>query len=518
MQGLSMRRTGMVGATVVTLLGGCGGGGGGETTGTGSETGTPPASSSGTTGDVAPTTGSATTTADLTTGEPTTGAEVACGDTAAPAEAIAWDPGQPDISGCAVRGLRDYRAIIHVHSHHSHDACDGEPQPNGVPDEACLQDLRDALCVTRIDVAFTTDHPTHATEATIEEMLLIRGDDEPVLGAGGTPIASWMACANGHRVLVLPGVESGEMMPLGLEAHVPDAYGISSPTSFEQIKAAGALAWVAHTESRDLAELATLGLDGLEFYQLHANVDPDIREDYLGLDPAGFLTDAAPFFFGNDPVPAPDLAPLGFLLPNEPSIVALETLGQTRRLTISAGTDAHQNVLPNKAADGERIDSYRRMIRWFNNRIRLAEPLGPASAKAALRAGNSHIVFEVFGTPIGFDFHARAGEAVTEMGAEVTLAAGLTLVAELPRLDPRSPQSTDTPGLEGRLYRATAEGRSLVHSWTDGEFSIEVPGPGVYRVEVWMTPRQLAPYLGDVAVNYVEKQVPWIYSGAIFVR
>ncbi len=510
----------MHGAAVAAMvLGGCGGGTSstGEAS-SGTATEGPPASS--TTGAL-PTTGSdsISSSSSSSTGEQsTTGEAVACGDTAAPEVPIAWDPGQPDLSGCEVRGQRDYRAIVHVHSHHSHDACDGDPQPDGVPDEDCLMDLRAALCVTRIDVAFTTDHPTHATEATIEEMLLIRGDDEPVLGAGGTAIASWMVCANGHRVLVIPGVESGSMMPLGLEQHVPDAYGVSSPASFQQIKDVGALAWVAHTESRDLAELATLGLDGLELYQLHANLDPEIREQYLGLDPAGFLTDVSPFFFGPGPLPVPDLAPLGFLLPNEPSIVALEQLGQSQRLTISAGTDAHQNVLPSKASDGERIDSYRRMIRWFNNRIRVVGPLAPATAKAALRAGNNHIVFEAFGTPIGFDFHARAGEAVTEMGAEVTASAGLTLVAALPRLDPRSPQSSETPGIEGRLYRATADGRELLQSWTEGPLELVVPGPGVYRVEVWMTPRQLAPYLGEVAASYTDKPVPWIYSGAIFVR
>jgi len=43
-------------------------------------------------------------------------------------------------------------------------------------------------------------------------------------------------------------------------------------------------------------------------------------------------------------------------------------------------------------------------------------------------------------------------------------------------------------------------------------------GARVYRVEVWMTPRQLAPYLGDVASDYVETPAPWIYSGALFVR
>ena len=141
-----------------------------------------------------------------------------------------------------------------------------------------------------------------------------------------------------------------------------------------------------------------------------------------------------------------------------------------------------------------------------------------ASAKAALRTGHSHIVFEAFGSPIGFDFVALRGDVATEMGAEVALADGLKLVATLPRLDPRSPQGGVAPGLEGRLYRATQDGRELLETWSSGAIEVVVPGPGVYRVEVWMTPRQLAPYLGAVAANYTETPVPWIYSGAIFVR
>ncbi len=507
----SMRRTGTI---VAMMLAGCGGAGVSDTS-SGTETGTSTgASTSTSTGEPTPTTGGL----DSSGAAPTTGDEVACSDTAPAEPPRAWDPGQPDITGCEVRGRRDYRAIVHLHSHHSHDACDGDPQPGGVPDEACLQDLRDALCITRIDVAFTTDHPAHAAEVALQDLLLIRGEDEPVLGPGGTPIASWMACPDGHRVLMLPGIESGEMMPLGLEEHVVEAYGSATPAAFQQIKDAGALAWVAHTEQRAVAELATLGLDGIELYQLHANLDPDIREDYLGLDPGGFITAVSPFFFGVGPTPVPDLAPLGFLVPNEPSISALEVLGQSQRLTISAGTDAHQNVLPNAASDGERIDSYRRMIRWFNNRLRVDGPLTPESAKAALRAGDNHIVFESLGTPIGFDFHGEQGGAITEMGAEVKLGGGLTLVAVLPRLDPRSPQSTTAPVLEGRLYRATGEGRVLLDSWTEGALELAAPGPGVYRVEVWMTPRQLAPYLGEVADDYTETPVPWIYSGALFVR
>lgn len=512
-----MRTKGMRGAAIAAWLIGCGGAGEGAS-GTGTTTGTTGGAS---TADAASTGASeAAPTGTGTTGDATTtGGEAACGDTAAPATPIAWDRGQPDIAGCAVRGLRDYRAIIHLHSHHSHDACDGDPQPGGVPDEACLQDLRDALCVTRIDVAFTTDHPVHAAEVPLEQLLLIRGDDEPVMGPEGTPIANWMHCPDGHRVLLLPGIESAEMMPLGLEAHVIDAYGESSPASFKKIKDAGALAWVAHTEGRDVAELATLGLDGIELYQLHANLDPDIRKDDLGLDPGGFLAAVAPFFFGGvDDPPEPDLAPIAFLVPNEPSIVALEKLGQTLRLSVSAGTDAHQNVIASDAPDGERVDSYRRMIRWFNNRIRIDGPLTPASVKAALRAGHNHIVFESFGTPLGFDFHARGGDDITEMGAEVTHAPGLQIVAALPRLDPRSPQGATPPALEGRLYRATAEGRELLKTWTDGVLELEVPGPGVYRVEVWISPRHLEPYLGELAADYTGRVLPWIYSGAVFVR
>ena len=486
--------------------------GGGESTSSGQPTSSGGGTSSG---------GSATGTgaSEGSSGGETSTGEVACGDTAPPDQPIAWDRGQPDISGCDVRGYRDYRAILHLHTHHSHDACDGDPQPGGVPDEECLQHLRDALCVTRIDVAFTSDHPAHATEATVEEMLVIRGDDEPVLGDEGTPIASWMKCPDGHRVLILPGIESGEMMPFGIEAHAVDAYGESSPASFQKIKDVGAVAWIAHTEQRDPAELATLGLDGIELYQLHANLDPDIREEFLGLDPGGFLADVSPFFFGglSDP-PEPDLATLAFLVPNEPSIVALETLGQTQRISISAGTDAHENVLPNNAPDGERIDSYRRMIRWFNNRIRLNEPLTPAAAKAALRAGNNHIVIESFGLPIGFDFHAVAGDVFTEMGAEVQMSGALKLVATLPKLDSRSPQGGVLPGVEGRLIRATIDGRETLETWTEGSVEVTPDAPGVYRVEVWITPRHLQPYLGEVADQYTETAVPWLYSAGLFVR
>ena len=78
-------------------------------------------------------------------------------------------------------------------------------------------------------------------------MALHRGDDELVKDGEGRVVGNWLNCANGHRALLIPGVESGSMMPLGLHAHPPaGTYGESSPESFAAAKAAGAALWVAH--------------------------------------------------------------------------------------------------------------------------------------------------------------------------------------------------------------------------------------------------------------------------------
>jgi len=433
-------------------------------------------------------------------------------------EPIAWTRGPPPLPDSTTRGFRDYRGIVHLHSHHSHDACDGNPQPGGVPDEDCLQDLRNGLCEARIDVAFLSDHPAHSQEAAFEDLLLLREEDEPLLDATGSPIANRMRCADGSSVLILPGVESDSMMPLGLKGHLSTGYG-GDASAYQAIHDEGAVAWIAHTEERNIDHLKTLGLHGVELYQLHANLDPGIREEFLGLDGLSYLGELTPFFFPDEDVIPPhgDLAPLGFLVPNEPSIRALEELGQVQRIGISGGTDAHQNVFSVDAPDGERVDSYRRMMRWFTTRFRMRDTLEPETAREALRQARTWIAFDGFGTPLGFDFVAQLGANTFEMGDEVTWTDGMRVEVVLPTLDPRSPRSDVPPEIKGRLYR-TVKNRTLLHEWTDGPLDEPIPGPGVYRVEVWLTPSHLAPYLGDFVDNYIDREVPWVYSGAIFVR
>ena len=440
-----------------------------------------------------------------------------------PAGPIPWDIGQPALGAeSSTRGLSEVRGIAHLHSHWSHDACDGNPQPEGIPDEDCLADLRYGLCATQIDVAFLSDHSTHANEAPLAERLLERGADELILDETGSPIATWLDCEDGHRVLLMPGVEAS-LMPFGIEEDLPDAWGSSTPESVEALRESGAAVWISHTEEHPIEELRELGLDGFELYQLHANLDPGIREEFLGLEPYAYLGEVAPFFFPEengilDP-PHPDLAPLAFLELNEPATNALETLGLERPVAITGGTDAHQNVFPMLASDGERIDSYRRMIRWFNNRLRIEGELSPQSAKEALISGRNHIVFEAFGTPDGFDFRVEYEGTVYELGSEPDIGRGVARVlVDLPTLNPLSPQGEDPPEIVGRLFRATQDGRELVQEWTNGPLDLAVAQPGVYRVEVWISPFHLRPYLGEVANDYLSSPIPWIQSGGIFVR
>lgn len=439
-------------------------------------------------------------------------------DDATPFEVIPWEKGQPELD-VEVRELRELRTITHLHSHWSHDACDGNPQPGGVPDEDCLQDLRDALCLTRIDVAFLSDHPTHAEEADLETLALFRDDDERIVFGEGW--ANRMTCESGHAVLLLPGVESGSMMPFGIQAMTPGDWNTGGVDAFERVREqTGAAMWINHAEEKTVEALAPLQPHGLELYQLHANLDPNIRRDYLGLEPFAYVGEMGPFLFSEghdlDVPPEPDLGFLAFVTPNEPATVALETLGQTQRIGASGGTDAHQNVFSVDAGDGERIDSYRRMMRWFHTRIRVSGD-GPHAAVDALKEARSWVVFEVVGTPLGFEFHAE-DDAVHEVGSEVAHTDGLTLHVAPPTLDPRSPRGEEAPEVRTTVYRATPE-RTVLAEWTGSEArDLGVPGPGVYRVEVHITPRHLEPYLGDLAEEFTAREVPWIYSGAVFVR
>jgi hypothetical protein len=444
-----------------------------------------------------------------------------------PVELPPWDPGLPAASVMQMRrGLEPVRGIIHLHSPYSHDACDGAPRaPDGTVDETCLERLRDALCATAMDFAALTDHDdSMADEAWGPELFLHRDGDELVTDDLGAPIANRIACDGGGRVLVMVGGEN-DLMPLMLDGHpAGDAtsrhavYNGNDAATVNTFRSLGGLVWVAHSESKDLGLLRELRVDGLEIYNLHAAIDPDIREEWLGLDGPEAIMRVVEFADQEPTGPEPDLALLSILEPNRPSVAKWNALlGDGSRIVGTAGTDAHENALPILLRDGERGDSYRRMLRWFSNVVLVDDPQDPRSIESALAFGRSFVAFELLGTPVGFDFWADLSDGTrVELGGEVRVADAPTLVAVTPHVHDLSPDLPE-PAIRTVIVRADAMG---VEEVAVGQGAVQVRGEkaGAYRVEVRMTPRHLGPYLGTLGPGYAEVEQVWVYSNPIYVR
>ncbi len=470
-------------------------------------------------------TDSAGTSGVTSTGEDTTGGYI---------EPDVWEPGIsfPTPREPTRRGLLDRRGLIHAHSVHSHDACDYEPKDErGVPDEECAQDFHRGLCRAQHDFVMLTDHNESFSSTPFTDALLYRAErGDALLEREGQPVANMISCAEVDagaateiRPLVLAGCESGTM-PVALAGHVSDdeaeraaIYGSDSADSIAALKAGGAVVLVAHTEDYTPAQLIETPLDGFEMYNLHANL-------MLNLGKAAVLV--AKVEQGDPGLPHPALALLP-IITEDPAYLDTwsMTLAAGARRVTTMGTDCHRNTFPQLMADGDRVDSYERMMRWFSNHL-LVEP-GPENTfderqlRDALAAGRLYGAFELLGFPVGFDFHALEADALTrEIGGESSLASAPALRVTAPTLYKLDPAAT-RPLLTLRLLRATAEGWEEVATASADEgapLDLEhTPDqPGAYRAEVRMTPRHLAGYVGEYS-DLLTGDFVWIYSNPIYI-
>jgi hypothetical protein len=182
------------------------------------------------------------------------------------------------------------------------------------------------------------------------------------------------------------------------------------------------------------------------------------------------------------------------------------------------GTDSHRNTLPQIFPDGERGDSFRRMMIWFSNHLLVTPEVDGTFTdqrlKQALAAGRLYGAFEMFGYPLGFDYHAVEGAEVREMGSEASLANGPRLEVKMPRVKNLDPE-VEPPALTARILRAKEGGWDIVASGSS-DLSFAVETPGAYRAEVRIAPKHLRHYLGSYA-GLADGDFVWIYSNAIYV-
>jgi hypothetical protein len=430
---------------------------------------------------------------------------------------IAYSPDLPILEGDIgkIRGFVPLRSIIHLHSPWSHDACDGHGYEDGVLDEECLAEEREALCRLSIDAAYLSDHPSHAALQPFEDTLLMRDDDEPV-SVNGQLVASRIHCAGGHEVLWLPGFED-ELMPVGVEGTPVDPgealdtlYNQSDLEAIEAMASVGGIVLQAHPEERSLEELERRqddGLQGVELFNLHAMLSPETREDIYGLDAFGWIEDIGPFT-DEDSSAEPDLLFLAFYQEQGPNLERWDHLSARAPTIGIAATDAHRNVMPIELADGERPDGFRRNMRWFSNHL-LASERSVTAADAALEAGRLYAAFEIFGTPAGLDFHySDADGGDWEMGTAPPPGGSLHL--SCPGLSPSSPRDgSGPPEISGAIYKDGA-------LWQEGCGAWEITEPGVYRARIDIVPSHLAGFLGDDPEPYLHSY-PWVYTNPIRV-
>jgi len=419
--------------------------------------------------------------------------------------------------------LRDWtikKGIVHCHSPYSHDACDDEPFIEGVRNEVCFEDCRFGMCDTRQDFVFLSDHSTLYADYEYPEVLLYKEGDT-LIERNEMPVANRVDCGDGHNVIVSAGTET-DMMPIGIEHHTGDTpearkaiYGSAKlegetdnqarARCIDVLHEAGAKVFLQHTEGWDIETILELDIDGLENYNLHQNL----------MDNMGAAIELA-FKLEMEPETLPEVEMLLITVFQE-SDKDLERWSKTlavKPMPAIVATDAHRNTFDGITPDGERLDSFRRMMHWFSNYVLV--PQGETDdliIKNAIAKGRMYNSFDYLGYPVGFDFHAEIGETVYEMGDNVP-DGDITLKLTRPgiyKLNPNGPQ----PLFSTRILKADAEG-----TWTEvasGEADLSVTvGKGVYRAEVRMVPEHLRAWLGPEADTYMNEMI-WIYSNPIYV-
>ncbi|MGE0615904.1 MAG: hypothetical protein AB7P04_09700 [Bacteriovoracia bacterium] len=429
------------------------------------------------------------------------------------------------------RGQRIARVITHLHTPYSNDACDKVGLTDGVPSVECLTHLREALCKNRIDVALATDHPAHMAAYEFASLLLqASGDELLVDGAANTYANRLAGCANGFRPYLTVGIE-GRLLAMGMVKHLSgtaaqreEAYNAETQALRDDlVNTSEAVVMVPHTESRTVSTIQTVNPHGIEIYNVHANLDPKIRKKDLGLPPFEHMSKILGYLF--DPYKSLNADFLFMKFVETPAIYFTrwnELIHGGLKLTGVGGSDSHENIFPQKAADGERLESHRRLTRFMSNHVVVGAATVP-EVKQALRTGRSWLVFEGFGSPVGLDFYAVTGGTTYGMGETGTLGANsATFTVTTPTLHTSSPgagMGVD-PEVRTELKRVLANGADEVVARSSGfgvggNISYTTSTAGAYRVEIFIRPRQLAKFIE--APDQAEREFRWIVSNHVYL-
>jgi hypothetical protein len=344
----------------------------------------------------------------------------------------------------------------------------------------------------------------------------------------GNPIANTIQCPNSHTATVTAGFESN-LMAIGMTQHLDPSISVRQNLYTAQTAAfvtqlqqdAGAIVVMPHTEAKGktVATLKDLNLDGIEIYNLHANINPKARANDLGFTYFKGLMDLLVYWIDPFGDQQPDLAFLSFLQVSDVYAKKWDRLiAQGQHVTGLAGNDGHQALFPGNASDGDKIDSFRRTTRWVTQHY-LVPDLTLTSMKSAIKNGRGWVVFEGLGSPSGFDFNGTNPVPTTaDMGDTLSLAQGtITLHVASPSLNKQSPQDKQSPAIRLNLIYVDSNGsETIVATSQSGGIDYVATQAGAYRVEVWITPLHLTSFIG-YKKELAQKAFKWIITNHIYV-
>ncbi len=386
-----------------------------------------------------------------------------------------WHPVTP------IAGWREYKGVLHSHSHLSHDC------------EVPFEEIQRTLVETGRDFICMSDHPTkHRADFS----------------------AQWRGLHGGK--LFIPGYEMKEgFMPFGVASGIVLDDGEARPELARRIIDNGGSLFYAHCEQPrdwDRPELS-----GMEIFNIHAAFRDSGGLQGMGPD---ILVNMERY---------PDQVMRLVFKRQDGLLARWDNLNRSRHITAIGGNDAHQNtgirgiytaagtlriedtspqtlkefalnpvgrlllrlccgpLEPGRRVFYLQLDRYDRMIRFVTTHV-LARELSEAAILASLKAGRAFVGFDMIADSSGFTWMAQGPAGNTLMGEAVPFSAGIRLRAE-------APNECRFSILKDGNVIVREEGRQV--DWVP-------PSPGKYRVEA------------DLKIR--GEWVPWIYANPILLE
>ena len=349
----------------------------------------------------------------------------------------------------------EYKGVMHVHSF------------LGGHSRGSFTDIIAAARANELDFVVMTEHAEHDIDTAA---MTLKGTYGGVVFINGNEVST----AAGDRLLIVPG-----------DTTTRDAGKLATSEVAAKAKARGALSLVAYPEefrSWDGGEF-----DGVEVFNVYSNA----RQ----INPVFAVFDV---LWSQRAYPALLFATF-YARPDE-NLKKWDAALVRRRLTATAGNDAHSNIglsvndSGGKTLVGLQLDPYEtsfRLVRLHVLTLR-GQVLSNETLIEAIRLGHCFVGFDVLGDTSGFGFTAENTSGTYIQGDEI-------------RLQPNTKMRVDLP-VSGRVVLLKNGERWVDENGVTSK-TVDVTEVGVYRVEVYLP--QLGKPVGEQ---------PWIISNPIYVK